>query len=330
MPHGRDVKFQIAFSDVTRYATDALVLKHAQALYGADAVVYDRLQNAGISVSLPDEGEIAVVETTGALAARNVIFLGVQPLFRFGYPNIREFARAAVESVADRVPNAHEIALTIHGPGYGLDDMEAFEAELAGLIDALRTGRTPPQLNRIAFVEHDERRAERLVARLKELLPSGRLAVDKDGRAQQLGKKPRELVASAGVLVPDKPRVFVAMPFRREMEDFFEYGIFRPAKKCGYICERADREIFTDDVVAWVKERIASADLVIADLTTANPNVYLEVGYAWGCGRRTVLLVQNTDELKFDVKTQRCIVYSSIKDLEREISTLLKALLRKG
>jgi hypothetical protein len=31
----------------------------------------------------------------------------------------------------------------------------------------------------------------------------------------------------------------------------------------------------------WVKQRIRGASLVIADLTTANLNVYLEVGYAW-------------------------------------------------
>ena len=32
------------------------------------------------------------------------------------------------------------------------------------------------------------------------------------------------------------------------------------------------------------------ADRGVADLTTANPNVYLEIGYAWGMGKPTVLL----------------------------------------
>ena len=130
----------------------------------------------------------------------------------------------------------------------------------------------------------------------------------------------------AGTVAQTKPRVFVAMPFRQDMEDFFEFGILRPAKKLGFICERADREIFTDDIVQWVKERIASADIVLADLTGANPNVYLEVGYAWGHGRPTVLVVRNTDDLRFDVKTQKCFVYKSIKELEQQVTSVLKAL----
>ncbi len=77
----------------------------------------------------------------------------------------------------------------------------------------------------------------------------------------------------------------------------------------------------------WVKQRISSATFVIADLTTANPNVYLEVGYAWGCGRPTVLIVRDTaDELKFDVKGQKCLVYKSIKQLEEILGRELEAI----
>ena len=65
----------------------------------------------------------------------------------------------------------------------------------------------------------------------------------------------------------------------------------------GFLCERADLASFTGDVIAWVKDRIGSAALVVADLTAANPNVYLEVGYAWGRGVNTVLVVAHGDEL---------------------------------
>ena len=116
------------------------------------------------------------------------------------------------------------------------------------------------------------------------------------------------------------------MPFREDMEDFFEFGMLRPAKKLGFICERADREIFTDDIVQWVKSRIASADIVLADLTGANANVYLEVGYAWGNNRPTVLVVRNVEDLRFDLQTQKCFVYASIKQLEQQVTTVLKAL----
>ena len=51
-----------------------------------------------------------------------------------------------------------------------------------------------------------------------------------------------------------------------------------------------------------IKLRIETATLVIADLTGANANVYLEVGYAWGKNRPTLLLAKVGDELKFDVR----------------------------
>ncbi len=73
---------------------------------------------------------------------------------------------------------------------------------------------------------------------------------------------------------------------------------------------------FTGEVLEWIKKRIASATLIVADLSTANPNVYLEVGYAWGCGKPTILTVRQTEDLKFDVRGQRCLVYKSIKSLE--------------
>ena len=97
-------------------------------------------------------------------------------------------------------------------------------------------------------------------------------------------------------------------------------------KEAGFICERADISSFTGDIMSWVRKRIESSTLVIADLTGANPNVYLEVGYAWGAGIPTVLVMRNTEELKFDVQGQRCLKYNRIKDLEKGLASELKNL----
>jgi hypothetical protein len=58
----------------------------------------------------------------------------------------------------------------------------------------------------------------------------------------------------------------------------------------------------------------------------ANPNVYLEVGYAWGRGRPTVLLVRDVKELRFDVAAYRCIIYRSIRELETLLTRELERL----
>jgi len=115
----------------------------------------------------------------------------------------------------------------------------------------------------------------------------------------------------------------VAMPFAPEFDDCYHYGIQGAVNSCGYLCERADLSSFTGDVMDFVKERISSSHFVIADLTSANPNVYLEVGYAWGQNKKTVLLIKDTKELKFDTRGQRCLPYTSIKDLETKLKTEL-------
>ena len=69
-----------------------------------------------------------------------------------------------------------------------------------------------------------------------------------------------------------------------------------------------------------MKTKIERSSLVIADLTGDNPNVFLEVGYAWGKSLPTVLLAQERAPLPFDVQSQRCIRYAQIHNLK---STLI-------
>lgn len=138
------------------------------------------------------------------------------------------------------------------------------------------------------------------------------------------GETAEKITAGAGSKA--KSHVFVAMPFSKELEDVFFFGIQSPVNTAGLLCERMDMVAFTGDILDKVKARIESAALVIADLTGANPNVYLEVGYAWGKGRPTLLLSKKTEELKFDVRGQRCIVYDSIFDLANKLNQDLSAL----
>ena len=120
------------------------------------------------------------------------------------------------------------------------------------------------------------------------------------------------------------------MPFADEMSDLFHYGIQGALNGAGFLAERADLASFTGDVMEWVRTRISSANLVVADLTSSNANVFLEIGYAWGKGIPTVLIAKHTEVLKFDVRGQRCILYSSIKDLEEKLERELLGLRTSG
>jgi hypothetical protein len=323
----RDLRISVVHADALHFAVDVLVLKFATALHGLDKAAVSALAAQGILVRLPSLGKSTLVKTKGAIAPNQILLQGVKPLHQFEYTEIRDFIRSAIETAAVKAPSIQSIALTIHGPGYGLDEIEAFESALAGVIDSVNAGNIPNELERITFVENNSGRATRLSQALSRILPGNLLKLGNRNALTQLGAQAQSTLRTAGYSSLSKSHVFVAMPFAKEMDDIFHYGIQGAVNAQGLLCERADLAIFTGDIVDWVKTRILDASLVIADLSTANANVYLEVGYAWGCQVPTILLASNASELKFDVRGQRCLIYDSIKNLDEKLRKELSALL---
>ena len=324
------VSVEVVQGDALTIAADVLALKYAQGLYGVDSLVAACFTRAGQQLAFPRPDNFQLVQKAPGIAASNVLFVGVVPLYEFGYREIRTFGRKVLSSLATAKPDTRHIAVTVHGPGYGLDAIEAFEAELAGLLDAIRGRDMPPALQKITVVEQHPRRAQLLQQALADLLPHGHIMVDGESLRTTAQEDRTERLRAAGYASDSKAHIFVAMPFREDMDDIYHYGIQGAVRAAGFVCERADLSTFTGDIIEWVKRRIKSARLLVADLTDANPNVYLEVGYAWGCGIPTILLVHDTDHLKFDVRGQRCLVYKRIKDLEETLSRELSSLREQG
>ena len=182
--------------------------------------------------------------------------------------------------------------------------------------------------------------SDRLLARILKYL-EGVKKSDLGESAEQLSKNsirvmrrrsptaiPRPAPRRESFSRPSRPSAFVAMPFGEEFADVYHYGIQTAVHSAGLLCERVDAVSFTGDVFERVKAGIETAELVVADLTGSNANVYLEVGYAWGCRRPTILVVRDADDLKFDVRGQRCLVYKTIHKLEEALTAEIAALRR--
>ena len=318
------IAIDVVEGDALEIKADVLALKYAREYYGVDELVAARLVQVGIEQTRmkPRIGEFQMVPTNSAISAENALFIGVVDLYEFGYREIREFARRVLSSLAGAASEVRHIAVTIHGAGYGLDEIESFEAEMAGFLDAIRSGDIPRSLKRITIIERNSGRVKRLLPILEELY-SG-TALYKTSTTTEKARDER--LRAAGYASDAKAHVFVAMPFTSELDDTYHYGIQNAVRTAGFVCERADLATFVGDVMQWVQNRIRTSSLVIADLTDANPNVYLEVGYAWGCGVPVILLTQDTSHLKFDVRGQRCLVYGSIQELEKSLRAELENL----
>jgi hypothetical protein len=122
-----------------------------------------------------------------------------------------------------------------------------------------------------------------------------------------------------------KPFVFVLMPFASDFDDIYKFGIKQTCEQLGCYCERVDEQIFQDSILDRIYNQISKADILIADMSGRNPNVFYEVGYAHGLGKKVILLTQKTDDIPFDFKHFQHIVYGgSAAALQTELTRTIR------
>lgn len=333
------VSIKVQNADLLEVEADVLAVKYAQGFHSSDGLVADKLHEKGVNRRALEApvNESRFSPSHGALKAQEVLFLGTVPLSHLGYHDVRQFASRALEVLKLRGGTLRTLALTVHGANCGLDEGEAVLALAGGLIDGIQRGQVPPSLQTVVIVEKREGRAKRLHHTLLTKLV-GLTGVSFSGDVFKVERpvgdealitpQPPSLPTHGVLSVEHKPHAFVAMPFSPEFEDVFHYGIQNPVHAAGLLCERVDAAVFEGLIIQRILSRIESAKVVVAELTGANPNVYLEVGYAWASKVPTVLLVRDVNELRFDVKGHRCLVYKNIRELETLLAAELRTVIR--
>src|SRR5690242_9642806 len=93
--------------------------------------------------------------------------------------------------------------------------------------------------------------------------------------------------------VMNRPFVFVVMSFAQEFADIYELGIRPACESVGADCARVDEQIFLESILERIYGQIESADIVVAEMTGHNPNVFYETGYAHGLRKPVVLLTRS-------------------------------------
>jgi hypothetical protein len=103
---------------------------------------------------------------------------------------------------------------------------------------------------------------------------------------------------------------FVVMPFAAPIGAYYQQ-IYEPAiEKAGLKPIRADADIFgTGKIIDQIWEGINHAKVLVAELTTRNPNVFYELGLAHALNKPVVLVSSNQDDVPFDLQHIRVIYY---------------------
>lgn len=118
---------------------------------------------------------------------------------------------------------------------------------------------------------------------------------------------------------------FCLMPFNDRYSAIYQ-AIFYSCQAANYSCERSDEVYNPGNLLRQIVNMILESSIIIALLDGQNPNVFYEIGIAHSIGKTVLLLAnkKNKDEIPFDLKSDRLLLYSDTSDLHEKLYETLK------
>ena len=141
---------------------------------------------------------------------------------------------------------------------------------------------------------------------------------------------PRPVSFESIAIDREPPLVFVVMQFdgyERLYED-----VIRPLESTLRLnLRRVDEVEHPGSIIADIEDGIAEADLVIAEITESNANVFYEVGFAYALSKPVVLIAKRSrKKLPFDLLVERCLFYEDSTEALPAVADALKGRVQAG
>jgi hypothetical protein len=108
--------------------------------------------------------------------------------------------------------------------------------------------------------------------------------------------------------------------------------IIKPAcESRGFEAIRVDQLNDTNSITQTIIEKLEMADLVIADITGHNPNVFYEIGFRTRTNKPIIYLKEQGENLPFDVNTIRTFDYNltdldSVEEVRHRLDQTIKSM----
>lgn len=101
------------------------------------------------------------------------------------------------------------------------------------------------------------------------------------------------------------------MPFEDKLNSYYNDLIKPLVDGLNYMVKRADEIYSIHAIIDDIVLEIRTADFLIADVTGKNPNVNYELGYADALNKNVIIISQSLDDVPFDYKHRRVIIYNT-------------------
>ncbi len=126
-----------------------------------------------------------------------------------------------------------------------------------------------------------------------------------------------------------KKKCFVIMSFDPKYDYIYKTVIKSSVEELNLECYRIDDDTIPKNIPDKIIREIIQSDLIIADISQQNPNVFYELGISHAIGNKTIIISQKLDNLPFDVRTEYTIGYTDNKKGLRLLYFELKNIIPK-
>lgn len=123
-------------------------------------------------------------------------------------------------------------------------------------------------------------------------------------------------------VVTDQDLIFVIIPFSSEFDEIYQKGIKAPISELGLNCMRVDEDIYLEGIMSRIRKLIASANIIVAEISYGNPNVMYELGIAHATNKKVIILSRSMDSVPSDLRHIPIVIYGS--DIKLLRSKLVK------
>ncbi|MDC4875362.1 nucleoside 2-deoxyribosyltransferase, partial [Acinetobacter baumannii] len=87
-----------------------------------------------------------------------------------------------------------------------------------------------------------------------------------------------------------------------------------------YKCFRGDEQNFKSDIFPHILKFIVSSEIIIANITGRNANVFYELGIAHALNKKVILIAQSEiDHIPIDLQSKRILFYKDEIDLYKKL-----------
>lgn len=120
--------------------------------------------------------------------------------------------------------------------------------------------------------------------------------------------------------------VFVLTPFNDEYDKDYLW-VKEAFDRYKYTCARGDDVKVQNNLLAHIVKEMLSSQLVVANISGRNPNVFYELGIAHALGKDVILISRSKDDITFDLSSSQIIIYQDKDDLNLSINKWLVSIL---